>query len=55
MEYSLFGYYDPFTGSLIIQLVTIGLVTVGVSFRRWKTKLFGIFKKTPSEDENKDE
>lgn len=55
MEFFLPAYYDPFTGSLIIQLVTIGLVTVGVSLHRWKIKLFGFFKKSSLGDENRDE
>ncbi len=55
MEYFLTCYYDPFTGSLIIQLATIGLISLGVSFRRWRNKLLGCFGFSLKNEEKKDE
>lgn len=55
MESFLFSYYDPFTGSLIIQLITVGLFSIGASFRYWKKKFQILFQGSLQKDENKNE
>lgn len=39
------AYIDPGTGSMILQLLAAGLVTVSVVFRRSIARVFGIFRK----------
>ena len=55
MEFFLTGYYDPFTGSLMIQLVTVGLITVGASLRQWRDALQRYFFGAPKENEIRNE
>ncbi|MDO5580603.1 MAG: hypothetical protein Q4G69_05675 [Planctomycetia bacterium] len=55
MESLLFGYYDPFTGSLIIQVITVGLFSVCASFRYWRKKLTSFFCGPSQKDENNHE
>jgi len=39
----LFAYIDPFTGSLILQLLVMAFATVMVFFRRVKAFVLGLF------------
>lgn len=46
-------YFDPGTGSLIIQLVLAGLASVGAFFVIFKNKVKNIFKKKDSDKDEK--
>ena len=43
-------YFDPGTGSLIIQLLIAGLAFIGAFFALFKNKLVSIIKKEKKED-----
>ena len=43
-------YFDPGTGSLIIQLLIAGLASIGAFFALFKNKLVSIIKKEKKED-----
>ena len=43
-------YFDPGTGSLIIQLLIAGLASIGAFFALFKNKLVSIIKKEKRED-----
>ena len=42
-----FAYIDPFTGSLILQLLVAGFVAVMIFFQRVKAYVLGLFGITP--------
>ena len=46
-------YFDPGTGSLIIQLILAGLASVGAFFVIFKNKVKNLFKKKDSEKNKK--
>ena len=48
-------YFDPGTGSLIIQILIAGLASIGAFFALFKTKIGNIFHKEKNEKGNKDE
>ena len=43
-------YFDPGTGSLLIQLLVAGIASVGAFFAIFKNKLVSIVKKEKKED-----
>ena len=43
-------YFDPGTGSLIVQLVVAGIASVGAFFAIFKNKLKSIIKSEKKED-----
>ena len=45
---TLFAYIDPFTGSLLIQLLIAGFVAILVFLRRVKTFVLGLFGIKPT-------
>ncbi len=45
-------YFDPGTGSLIIQLLIAGLASVVASFALFKNKLVSIIRKEKKDDKN---
>lgn len=40
---TLFAYIDPFTGSLVIQLLVMAFVSMMVFFKKVKTVILGTF------------
>ena len=46
-------YFDPGTGSLIIQLILAGLASIGAFFVVFKNKIKSVFKKKDSEKDEK--
>ncbi len=46
-------YFDPGTGSLIIQLILAGLASVGAFFVIFKNKEKNLFKKKDSDKDEK--
>lgn len=45
-------YFDPGTGSLIIQVLVAAIASIGAFFAIFKNKLVDIFKKSKKEDNN---
>lgn len=45
------AYIDPFSGSIVIQLVIAGLIGMGTFFRKWIGRGLMMFKR-PSNAEN---
>ena len=45
-------YFDPGTGSLIIQLLVAGIASVGAFFALFKKKLVAIIKKDNKDKKN---
>lgn len=45
-------YFDPGTGSLIIQLLVAGIASVGAFFALFKKKLVSILKKDEKDQKN---
>ncbi len=45
-------YFDPGTGSLIIQLFIAGLASIGAFFALFKNKLKSMFKKENKKEDN---
>ena len=45
-------YFDPGTGSLIVQLLVAGIASIGAFFVLFKNKLVAIVKKEKKEDNN---
>ena len=48
----LFMYFDPGTGSLIIQLLVAGIASLGAFFALFRNKLVSLIKKDKEEDKN---
>ncbi len=44
-------YFDPGTGSLIVQLVVAFFASIGAFFVIFKNKILGFFKKEKKKDE----
>ncbi len=42
-------YFDPGTGSLIIQILVAGIASIGAFFAIFKNKIIGLFKKQKEE------
>jgi hypothetical protein len=47
------AYFDPGTGSLILQILAAGAVSVAVFWRQVKAKIVGLFKKDKDGDVGK--
>ena len=47
MENLIFAYIDPFTGSLLLQVVTGGVVGVLLFFKQIKMKIVKAWQKSP--------
>lgn len=45
-------YFDPGTGSLIIQLLIAGIASIGAFFALFKNKLVSIIKKDNKKEDN---
>ena len=42
MDSMLLAYIDPFAGSLMIQIITVGIFSIGATLRYWRRKIFGL-------------
>lgn len=51
----IFGYLDPGTGSLILQVAVGAIVGIGVAAKAYWSRIVGLFakKKSSEESENK--
>lgn len=47
-------YFDPGTGSLIIQLLLAGLASIGAFFALFRTRIKNFFHKDKTVDEKKE-
>ncbi|MBR3211277.1 MAG: hypothetical protein IKF71_05025 [Bacilli bacterium] len=45
-------YFDPGTGSLIVQLLVAGLASIGAFFAIFRTKIMDFFHKNKKEENN---
>ena len=48
----LFGYLDPGSGSLIVQLLIAVVVGILATFRLWKSRLLSLFGRGEKADKN---
>ena len=46
-------YFDPGTGSLIIQLIVAGIASIGAFFALFRNRINGLFHKDPKETKEK--
>lgn len=49
---ALFGYLDPGSGSLIVQLLIAVVVGILATFRLWKSRLLSLFGRGENADKN---
>jgi len=49
------AYIDPVTGSVLVQALIGGVAAAMIAIRRVRERLFGLFRKRPSSDQDQEE